>query len=44
MVKKKLKDLENTKIPFSVGCAMRTVAINPNDSGSSGIVRTARPT
>jgi len=23
---------------------MRTVAINPNDSGSSGIVRTAHPT
>jgi len=36
--------LENTKIPFLVGCAVRTVAVNAKDSGSSGDVRTAHPT
>lgn len=36
--------MENTKIPFLVGCAVRTVAVNAKDSGSSGDVRTAHPT
>ncbi|MDO9067107.1 MAG: ABC transporter substrate-binding protein [Deltaproteobacteria bacterium] len=39
-----LRDSENIKIPFLVWCAVCTVAVNANDSGSSGDVRTAHHT
>jgi hypothetical protein len=44
VAKRYLRDSENIKILFLVGCAVRTVAVNANDSGSLGDVRMAHPT
>jgi hypothetical protein len=37
-----IKDSENIKIPFLVGCAVRTVTVNAKGSGSSGWFRNCR--